>query len=71
MAVVLGYWAGGRAVVSRIKSLLVVIPVTSLVLAGLLVMVLATIAEAPRVASSSSSSDADEEVGEMMVWWPR
>jgi hypothetical protein len=67
MAVVEGYWAGGRRVVSRIESLLVVIPVTSLVLAGLLVMVLATVAEAPRLSSDSSSSDANEGVGERMV----
>jgi hypothetical protein len=67
MAVVEGYWAGGRRVVSRIESLLVVIPVTSLVLAGLLVMVLATVAEAPRLSSDSSSSDANEELGEMMA----
>jgi hypothetical protein len=67
MAVVEGYWAGRRGVVSRIESILVVIPVTSLVLAGLLVMVLATVAETPRLSSDSSSSDANEEPGEMMA----
>jgi hypothetical protein len=57
-----GYWAGGRAVVSRIRTLLVVIPLTSLVLVCFLIMVLATFAKAPRLASSESSSDVDEEV---------
>jgi hypothetical protein len=57
-----GYWAGGRAVVSRIRTLLVVIPLTSLVLVCFLIMVLATFAKAPRLASSQPSSDVDEEV---------
>ena len=41
---------------------LVVIPVISLMMAGLLIMVLSTFVAAPPLSPSPSSSDADEEV---------
>jgi hypothetical protein len=41
---------------------LVVIPLISLILAGLLIMVLATFVDTPPLSPSSSSSDSDEEV---------
>lgn len=45
-----------------LAPLLVAIPVLSLVLAGFLIMMLATLVEAPRLSSSPSSSDAAKEV---------
>ena len=90
-----GYWARGRAIVSRVKTFIVtrpagarapapqrmtdrfparvdpgegvapevvVIPLILLIVAGLLIMVLATFVDTPSVSPSLSSSDADEEV---------